>query len=132
MSQENVELVRALYAAWQRDGFGVVPALMDPEIEWVNPPYAVEPGTRRGYSEFAAAAHAVLDVYGDYEVSAIEVYDTKDRVAVRARVATRSRGNKVPIEADRGYVFDVRDGKVTRFAWFNDPREALEAAGLEE
>jgi len=129
MSQGNVEIVRALYAAWQRDGFGVVPELMDPEIEWVNPAYAVEPGTRRGYDEFAAAAQAVLDVYGDYQVSATEVYDREDRVAVRARVATRSRANKVPIEADRGYVFDVRDGKVTRFAWFNDPREALEAVG---
>jgi hypothetical protein len=29
-------------------------------------------------------------------------------------------------------VFDVRDGRVTRFAWFTDPSEALADAGLEE
>ena len=51
MSRENVELVRRLYDVWEKDGFGVVPALMDPEIEYVNPPYAVEPGTRRGYED---------------------------------------------------------------------------------
>ena len=130
MSRENVEVVKALYAAWQRDGLGVVPELMDTEIEWVNPSYAVEPGTRRGHEEFAAAARAVLDIYGDYLVSGIDVYDTGNRVVVTARVATRSKGNDVPIEADRGYVFDLSGGKVTRFAWFNDPAEALEAVGL--
>jgi hypothetical protein len=29
-------------------------------------------------------------------------------------------------------VFDLRGGRVTRFAWFNDPTEALKAVGLEE
>jgi len=124
--------VRRLYEAWQRDGFGLVEDLMDPEIEWVNPSYAVEPGTRRGYEGFAAAAEAVLSVYGDYQVSAPRLYDVGDRVAVTARVSTRSLGNDVPIEAERGYVFDVRDGRVVRFAWFNDPAEALRTVGLDE
>ena len=48
MSQGNVDVVKRLYDAWEKEGFGVVPALMDPEIEYVNLPYAVEPGTRCG------------------------------------------------------------------------------------
>jgi len=131
MSQENVEIVRRLYEAWERDGFGVVPELMDPSIEWVNPPYAVEPGTRHGYDQFAAATQAVLSVYGAYRVSPVRLYDVGDRVAVRARVTIRSSGNDVPIDTERGYLFDIRDGKVVRWAWFNDPAEALEAVGLE-
>ncbi len=123
-----MEVVHRLYAAWQRDGFGVVPELMDPAIEYVNPSYAVEPGVRRGYEGFAAAAEAVTSVYGDYEVSDPELQDLGGRVLVRARVRTRSHGNAVPIEAERGYVFEVRDGKVFRFAWFNDPADALEYA----
>ena len=71
MSQENVEIVRRLYQTWQRDGFGVVPDLMDPAIEWVNPSYAVEPGTHQGYEGFAGAANAVFSVYGDYRVSPV-------------------------------------------------------------
>jgi ketosteroid isomerase-like protein len=132
MSQQNVEIVRRLYEVWQRDGYGVVPELMDPDIEFVNPVYAVEPGTRRGYEGFAAAARSLVAVYSDYVVSAVELYDVGDRVAVTARVATRSTGHAVPIEADRGYVFDFRRGKVIRFAWFSDPSEALEAVGLPE
>jgi ketosteroid isomerase-like protein len=132
MSQENIEVVERLYEAWQRDGFGVVRELMDPGIEWVNPAYAVEPGTRRGYGGFATAARALTAVYPDYRVSAVRFYDVGDRVAVTARVATRSTGRAVPIEATRGYVFDLRGGKVTRFAWFNDPREAIAAVGLDD
>jgi ketosteroid isomerase-like protein len=126
MAQSNGDIVRSLYEAWKRDGFGVVPELMAANIEYVNPPYAVEPGVRSGYEGFAAAARALHSVYGDYEVSAAELREVGDRVAVTARVSTSSRGQAVPIEAQRGYLFDVRDGKITRFAWFNTPQEAID------
>jgi ketosteroid isomerase-like protein len=132
MSEANVEIVRRLYQAWQRDGYGVVPELMDPEIEFVNPAYAVEPGTRHGYDGFAAAARSLASVYSDYQVTAVQFFDVGERVAVRATVSTRSEGLGVPIEAERGYVFDFRGGKVIRFAWFSDPAEALASLGLSE
>src|SRR5205807_706207 len=124
----NLELVSRLYAAWRERGFGVVPELMDPDIEYANPPYAVEPGTRRGYDEFAEAARALNAVFGAYEVTVIDAHDLGDRVVVRASVTTRSNANAVPIATERGYVFHVRDGLVTRFAWFNSADEALASA----
>ncbi len=131
MSQANVETVRRLHEAWLRDGFGAVPELMDPDIEWVNPPYAVEPGTRRGYAGFAAATEAFGSVYSSYMISDAEIHEAGDRIVVTAKMSTRSVG-EVPLEAERGYVFDLRDGKVVRFSWFTDPAEALAAAGLEQ
>jgi ketosteroid isomerase-like protein len=132
MSRENVEVVKRLYEAWQRDGFNVVPELMDPDIEWVNPSYAVEPGTRHGYRGFAAAARSFTSVYHESRVKDATFYDAGDRIAVRASMASRTVGSEFPIDAQRGYVFDLRGGKVTRFAWFNDPAEALKAVGLSE
>jgi ketosteroid isomerase-like protein len=129
MSERNLETVRRLYEAWMRDGFGPVPDLMDPEIEWVNPPYAVEPGTRRGYAGFAAASDAFGAVYRDSRISDPKIYEAGERIAVTARMSTRSVGD-VPLEAERGYVFDLRDGKVVRFSWFVDPAEALAAVGI--
>jgi ketosteroid isomerase-like protein len=131
MSQQNLETVERLWEVWQRDGVGFVAEFMDPEVEWVNPSYAVEPGTRRGHLAFTAAADAVSSVYGGFEVLDPRLHEVGDRVAVTATVATRSHANGVRIVAQRGYVFDVRDGKVVRFAWFNSPGEALEALGLE-
>ena len=132
MSQENVELVKRLYDAWQRDGFGVVPALMDPDIEYVNPPYAVEPGTRRGYEGFAIAAQNVRNVYPTRRFEPLEFYDAHNRVAVRVRVVARGVGSSAEVDVERGYLFEVRDGKIVRFAWFNEPLEALQAVGLAE
>ena len=132
MSQENVELVKRLCDAWRGDLFSVVPALMDPDIEYVNPPYAVEPGTRTGYEAFAMAAKTIRGAYQARAFEPLEFYDAENRVAVRARVVAAGVGSDVEFDTEHGYVFDVRDGKVTRFTWFNHPREARKDVGLEE
>jgi ketosteroid isomerase-like protein len=132
VSQENVEVVKRLYDAWHKDGFGVVPSLMDADVEYVNPPYAVEPGTRRGHAEWEIAAAAIRAVYGERRFIPLEFHEVGERVAVRARVIARGVGSNVEVDTERGYVFEVRDGKVVRMAWFNEPLEALKAVGLEE
>ncbi len=132
MSQENVEIVKRLYDAWRRHGFGVVPELMDPDIEYVNPAYAVEPGTRRGYEGFMIAADAIGTIYPDRRFVPLEFHDAGNRVAVRVRVIARGTGSSVEVDTERGYAFEIHDGKVVRFAWFNEPLEALKAVGLEE
>jgi ketosteroid isomerase-like protein len=132
MSQENVEIVQRAYCAWQRNGFGVLPELMDPQIEFVNPPYAVEPGIRHGSDEFVAAMRSLFEIFTDIDATAVEFRAVGDRVVVTATMTARSRANAVPVKAERGYLVDVRGGKIARFAWFNHPAEALKAAGLEE
>ena len=126
MSQENVEIVRRIYAAWlagtSARGF------MDPEIEYVNPPDAVETGTLRGPESFGL----VRDAYDDVEVRPERFVDAGDDVVVVATLSGTSRGAGVPIEREQGYVWTVRDGKAIRFRWFSTPREALAAAGLSE
>ena len=49
MSRENVDIVRHIYDSgmFDRDPADMM-ELAAPEIEYVNPPYAVEPGVRRG------------------------------------------------------------------------------------
>ena len=73
MSEDNVTLVRRLYEAWRDHGFGVVPDLMDPAIEYVNPPNAVEPGTRHGHEGFAEAAQAFSSIYHESVVTPVDV-----------------------------------------------------------
>ena len=58
MTRDHVEIVRGFYDAWARDEFPPT-ELMDPEIEYVNPPGAVEPGIRRGITAFRAALENV-------------------------------------------------------------------------
>jgi ketosteroid isomerase-like protein len=58
MSQENVEIVRRAIDAWNRRDIEDLLVLGDPEGEYVNSPSAIEPGTRRGRDEIAAAMRA--------------------------------------------------------------------------
>jgi ketosteroid isomerase-like protein len=44
--------------AWTRQDLDALLALADPQIEYVNDPAAVEPGTRRGRAGLAAALRA--------------------------------------------------------------------------
>jgi hypothetical protein len=53
MSQENAEVIRALYERWNRNDL-VFLEVPRPDAEFVNPPDAIEPGTRTGYRGFTA------------------------------------------------------------------------------
>ena len=128
---ENLDVVRSILASWERGDFSAS-EWAHPAIEYVNPPYAVEPGTRRGYEGFAIAAQSIRNVYPTRRFEPLEFHDARNRVAVRVRVVARGVGSNVEVDVERGYVFEVRDGKIIRFAWFNEPLESLEAVGLAE
>ena len=117
--------MRAIYAAW-RDGRSARDYIAH-DVEYVNPPYAVEPGTIRGRRSFAL----IRDAYDDVEVRPRRLIDAGDDVVVVATLTATSRGASVPVVREQGYVWTVRDGQAVRFQWFNSGAEALEAAGLD-
>jgi uncharacterized protein len=126
VSEENVELIRRIYDTWARGESAR--DLIAEDVEYVNPSYAVEPGTRRGRKSFSV----VRDTYEDFDVRVERFVDAGDDVVVLARYTASGRGSGVPLEGEHGYVWTVRDGQAVRFHWFQSHREALEAAGLSE
>jgi ketosteroid isomerase-like protein len=130
VSQENVDVVRRIYRAWETDSTPVDSGLLDPDVEWVNPPEAVEPGTRRGIHAFTAAAESVSDTFEEARVDIEEFLDAGDRVVVIATLRGRGRGSGADVERRQGYVWTLRDGLAIRFQWFNTAEQALEAADL--
>jgi ketosteroid isomerase-like protein len=127
MSQANVDVIRSIYAAWTEGSSAR--GFLHPEIEYVNPPDAVETGTLYGPEAFGL----IGDAYDDVRVRPdrfVEVGD--DVVLVVATLTGVSRGARIPVERQQGYVWTVKDGKAIKFSWFNDPRQAFAAAGLEE
>jgi ketosteroid isomerase-like protein len=125
MSEENVALIRSIYSAW--DQGESARDFIDADVEYVNPSYAVEPGTRRGRKSFAQ----VRDTYEDFAVRVDGFLDAGDEdVVVLAWFTAHGRGSGVPVAGEHGYVWTVRDGAAVRFRWFQSHQEALEAAGL--
>jgi uncharacterized protein len=120
-----VELVRAIYALWSKDQSAR--HLIDPELEYVNPSYAVESGIRHSRRTLGK----VREVYPDFRVEPERFVDAGEHVVVIG-VARGTSASGVEAQWRQGYVWTVRDGKAIRFRWFNQPTEALEAVGLTE
>jgi ketosteroid isomerase-like protein len=122
MSQANVDLVREIMARWDK---GASTAdLIAEDLEYVNPPYAVEAGTRRDRT----ALGGVLDVYPDFRLEPERFVDAGDDVVVLG-LAHGTSASGLEASWRQGHVWTIREGKAVRFQWFNDPAEALEAAG---
>lgn len=105
---------------------------MDREIEYVNPPGAVEPGTRRGVAAFSGAVEKVFEGWETWETEPEEFTAVGDQVAVMVRYRARGRASGVELEGRESALWTLRNGKVMRYAWFHEPADALEAAGLGE
>jgi ketosteroid isomerase-like protein len=129
MSQENVEIVRSFYGAWARDEFPGPVELMDPEIEYVNPAGAVEPGIQRGLAAFSRAVDKLFEGWETWEMEPEQFRAVGDQVAVVVRYRARGRGSGVEVEGRESALWTLRDGKVAQYDWFHEPAEALEAAG---
>jgi len=102
---------------------------MDPEIEWVNPPDAVEPGTRRGREGFEGAESAVGRAYSQIEFRPERQTEAGDTVCVVGEMLYRGRGSGVEVREQLGMMFTIRAGKVIRFEWSRQPKDLLERLG---
>jgi ketosteroid isomerase-like protein len=132
MSQENVEIVRMVYDAWARNELPGPAHLLDPQIEYVNPDGAVEPGTRRGLEEFGRAVEKVFEGQDTWQIEPERFIPAGERVAVVVRYRAHWRASGVHVEAHESALWTVREGKVVRYEWFHGPNDALEAAGVSE
>lgn len=133
MSEEEREVLRELYTAWQgEDGETAPQRFLADDFEYVNPSYAVHPGIRRGKAGWSAAARNLSDSFDSWSHQVGEMVEAGDRVLVFATFRARGRGSSVDLEKFEPHLWTFRDGKVVRFEWFSDRTEALRAAGLPE
>jgi ketosteroid isomerase-like protein len=124
MGQKPMEVVREIHEAWT-EGTGAH-GLIAKDVAYVNPPNAVEPGTRRGSDAFSR----VRDVYEDFRPQVERMIDLGERVLVIVSGSARTHGSSVNVPIRQGYLWTVRDGRAVRFEWFTNPEEALAAVGM--
>ena len=104
---------------------------MDPKIEWVNPPDAVEAGTRHGREvmcSFTAPDRqsSVGRAYSSIGFDVERQRELGDTVGVIVQMLYRGRGSGIEVRQRLGMAFTIRDGKVARFEWSRQPEALLD------
>jgi ketosteroid isomerase-like protein len=129
MSQENVEIVRHIYEAGllDRDPEELL-KLASRDIEYVNPPYAVEPGVRRGLDAVGRAMRRFAEVWEEARHELKELYDCGDAVVAAVSWHVRNRGSETELVNEEAHTWTLHEGRITRFEWGQDLGKALEAA----
>ena len=134
MSQENVEIVRAIFSAWGRGDYSENWWAAD-DIEFV---YAdgPDPGAWKGLEAMAKGNRAFLQAWEEVRQVAEEFRDIDDgRVLVLHHFHARGKKSGLDLGDLRGEgaaIFQLRGGKVTRLVHYYDRTRALEAVGLSE
>ena len=126
-----MEIVRWIFEQLFR-GRRVDPGLLAPDVEWVNPAEAVEPGTRRGPEEFNRAVANVFAAWDDVRFETERVIGNGDDVVALGRLHGHIHGPGMAVESPHGQVWSFRDGLVVRMRWFNTHRETLDFAGVRD
>jgi ketosteroid isomerase-like protein len=131
MSQENVEMVRSLYAAWNAGDMDAVRDACDPEIIVRSPEGWPEPGPYFGQDAVMRALEQLRETFdSDWQELTSDPIGVGDRVAVRTVWHGVGRGPELKQESTP--VFTIRKGRVFQIEFFANHAEALEAVGLSE
>ncbi len=133
MSQENVELVRRAFEAFNRRDIESYLALCDPDIEYFSHLVELEGGgPYRGHDGIRSWWEGLLAVSSDFRAEIEEVRDLGEVTVTRQRAHGHGVGSDVPMEQTQWNVTEWRDGKAVWGRVFLSETEALKAAGLRE
>ena len=134
MSQENVEIVRHILAAWAQGDFRKEAERLDPEIVFETfMPDAEANVVARGVEHLAAYTRDWFAQWRRYRIVG-EAFEAvgPDKVFASVRQIGAGEQSSVEVESPGFTVWTVREGRVVGLFLHYDRRAALEAAGLSE
>jgi ketosteroid isomerase-like protein len=128
MTEENVEIVRRVYARWAVGDFSEGD-VFDPEVEFEMVDWP-EAASSRGLDAMRRTWQAALAAWDDFRAEPYEFIESGDQVVVLTHAVGRGKGSGAEVSADTATVWTFDGGKIVRLALYWDSAKALEAAGL--
>ena len=134
MSQENVELVRRAFDAFNRRDADALLSCFHADAEW-RPAFApggMEGRTYVGHDGILKWLAEVSESWEKFELRDFNARPAGARVVVLGHIHARGRASGVEIDQGLGQVWEIEQGKAVRTTAYASQAEALEAAGLSE
>jgi len=133
MSQENVEVVRQVYAAFAARDWEALGDLWHSDVEYET--LGVAPGRLHGFRTITDFFDTWAGLYGEFRVEAEEIVEAGDQVVALERHSGRGvKGSEAEGMVGHSFacLFTFRDGKVSQVKEHATREEALEAVGPRE
>jgi ketosteroid isomerase-like protein len=132
MSEENVEVVRRWFEAWNRRDLATSLALFssEGEIDWSRSRGPLK-GVYRGHGELESFWDEFWTTFESVQIEAHGFTVAGSDVVVPNTSHMRGREG-VEVIARSTFVYTVEGGQITLLRMFQEREEALEAAGLSE
>jgi ketosteroid isomerase-like protein len=128
MSRENVERVKAGFAAHNRGD-------MDALVEFYDPDVVFETlllGTHHGNEAIRLIYAENRKTLSGYDVVPVELIDAGDKVVAVAQTVGAGTVSEIAVDDRFAFVFSFKGERCVREQAFRNKEEALEAVGLAE
>jgi len=130
VSKEDLDVVRSVFAEWERGEFSTRPQWADPDMEFEIPD-GPEPSTRTGIAA-SPGVEAFLELWEHLRFEAEQYRELDDgSVLVLSRMTGRGKVSGVDVDQLRASLFRVSNGRVTRLVHYWDRDRALADLDLE-
>jgi ketosteroid isomerase-like protein len=133
VSQENVELVRRAYQAFNERDLDALMEMHAKDVDWrliggfadfVGPNLRGRAEVRRWFNEWIENLGSGLEIE--------RILEANDRLVVIARAIAAGGTSGAPASLRFGQLYTFRDGQISSVESYYGVTEALEAAGLQE
>jgi ketosteroid isomerase-like protein len=129
VASANQDLVRSIYAEWERGDFSATPDWVDADVELVVAG-GPEPSSKVGLAAIPGVED-FLKLWENLRFDAEEYRELdQERVLVLSRMRGRGKGSGAEVDQRRASLFHVRSGKVTRLVLYWDRERAFADLGL--
>jgi ketosteroid isomerase-like protein len=145
MSQENVEIVRSILepfkgidvASIDLDDDGLREALgpYSPDFELRTLDTGIGLGVDEvylGWDGLVQYLRVWLEPFSEYQIEPLDYVENGDCVLVPTRQRGTGSASGARVELQITFLYELREGQITRLVQYDTLEEALEAAGLEE
>jgi ketosteroid isomerase-like protein len=129
MSQENVEIVRAAFEAWNRRDWDAGLKDAAPKFQF---DFSRSMGPGRGVyglEQMGEYFRELTEAWKSLRLEPQEFIEAGDRVVTPNTLHAQGRDG-ITVQARSALVWTIRDGKIAHLCFYQEPEQALEAVGL--
>jgi ketosteroid isomerase-like protein len=133
MSQENVEIARAAFEAWNAGELQDVLSHFHPELVYHPRADEPDPSPHVGRDAYERLVYGFVDSFSEVTFEVLELIDAGDHVIASTvlRAVLRGQGScSAGVSETYVFVYKLRDGLVVEGWEYRTKQEALEAGGL--